>query len=132
MEPTHSRGATSEFYAAAWWSSRGHELFWPVGSPSSAVDFIAVKHGQKHRIQVKSGTPWAKDHATYISVSMLKPGRRVKRRQFDYLSIVSPYGWMLNVPTKALPTRPQFHIRLDATNQPKQERWHRWMTTLSA
>ena len=63
---------------------------------------------------------------------MLKPGRRVKRRQFDYLSIVSPYGWMLNVPTKELPTRAQFHIRLDATNQPKQERWHRWMTTLSA
>lgn len=131
MDPSHARGATSEFYAAAWWSSRGHELFWPVGSAASAIDFIAVKNGQRHRIQVKTGTPWSKDSYEYVTTNLRRPGKRVRRKQFDYLSLVSPYGWMLNVPTAHLPTRSQFHIRLDDQRTPKQENWRTWMTTLS-
>ena len=131
MDPAHARGATSEFYAAAWWSSRGYELFWPVGSGASIVDFIAVKGGQKKRVQVKTGSIWTKSHAKYLSVSIINRGRRCKRRAFDYLSVVSPYGWMLNIPTSALPTRQQFHIRLSDDHHPRQENWLRWMTTLS-
>jgi len=127
----HSVGATSEFSAAAWFSSRGFELFWPVGSTAGSVDFIASKGGHRYRVQVKTGTEWERGNKKYLRVSNGASGHRKQYRKddLDVLFVVSPRGWMLWIPFVDIPKRAAFHIRLNDIYKPEQRKWDKWIVT---
>jgi len=129
MFHSHSVGATSEFSAAAWFSSRGYELFWPVASSSGSVDFIAVKGNKRYKVQVKTGSEWSNGRKSYLRIDNGKARSRkqYRRDDLDVMFVVSPRGWMLWLPFEELPKRQAFHIRLDKDYRPEQAKWTQWM-----
>lgn len=83
----HFTGAASELFAASEFTSRGHEVFFPVFTQSKA-DFIADVDGVLKRVQVKTGTPLK---GGYLQVRLGGSGRpKYEAGSIDLLAIV--YG----------------------------------------
>ncbi len=111
MHPTHRRGASTEYKAAAYFAERGWEVFWPP-SGSSPCDFIISRQSETQKVQVKTATIWTRSGSTYTRVRLggkvlYKPG------DFDLLVAWAPTDRLWVIPFEALPDKTMIYLVKD-------------------
>ena len=99
MHPNSQTGSANEYRAAAHFAERGWEGFWPP-TGKSPCDFVMVRNGDTHRVQVKTASRWEKSGSTYLRCKLptsYKPGA------FDLLVAVAKDGRLWSIPESKLP-----------------------------
>tara|TARA_Y100001938_G_scaffold68559_2_gene95144 strand:- start:7275 stop:7676 length:402 start_codon:yes stop_codon:yes gene_type:complete len=102
MHPNQSKGAASEYTAAAVFSGEGWEIFWPP-TGSGAVDFVAVRQGESKKVQVKSAHWVDRPPSRTLRVCIKTQRRRYTEGDFDCLAAVGPDGRVWVIPYEELP-----------------------------
>ena len=109
MALTATRGATSEYLAAAYFSSNGYEVFWPNGC-SSAADFVADRSGVSFRVQVKTASWVEYRGVSYLRANLRSSRSSYKPGDYDLLAAVARDGRIWVIPFEDLPKKSTLYL----------------------
>ena len=74
-DPSHQKGAVSELLAAAYYASKGYQVYWPTIRQGPVDMVVESPEGKMLRVQVKTAVENKSGPWTYIQSRMLSTGK---------------------------------------------------------
>jgi len=108
MHLAQYRGASSEYKAAALFSSQGWSIFWTPNGFSSC-DFIMISGGEIKKVQVKTAHWCTRNNSRFLR-STIRASKEYIASDFDLMIIVDPDGRMWAIPYEHIPTTSNIYL----------------------